>query len=137
MSTENIGFQKAIAYLEKRGWEVQDVSKFGNEHGGYDLLIKRESEVFRVEVKSTRGEYKGIPDLCGTEIGHDGLLIAHFLLVVFIPEGLPEKFALIPRDAFPAKAFQPKLGYSIDSAHKNASFIRPFLKAMDEFDAHE
>ena|ERR1035437_10107466 len=130
-SVENLAMARAMKYYEEyegRSCTVTNVSRLRNDHKGYDLLVQRGSEKLKVEVKGSKSPYLGIPDLHSNELDDQGLLIADFLFVVYLPDNLPPRMAIIPRKEFPSNCMQRKVTYCIRTAWKNQEFIRRFSK---------
>lgn len=126
-SVEARAMERAKGYYEDDAWKVIDVSRVRNDHKGYDLLVQRASEELKVEVKGSKKPYHGIPDLHSNELDDQGRLIADILFVVYLPDGLPSRVAIIPRDEFPQNCMQRKVTYCIRNAWKNPAFIKRFL----------
>src|SRR5262249_9737379 len=94
--------ERAIAfarhYLVQQGYAVEDVSRKGGAHKGYDFLVRRNAEELRIEVKGCSRRWH-IPDAYATEFDENRRLVADFLYVVFFIDGEETQLAVIPRDA--------------------------------------
>ena len=127
-SVETRAMERATKHYEDKAWKVTNVSRVRKDHKGYDLLVQRRSEELKVEVKGSKSPYHGIPDLHSNELDDQGRLIADFLFVVYLPDDLPSRAAIIPRNEFPPNCMQRKVTYCIRSAWKNQAFIKRFLE---------
>jgi hypothetical protein len=110
-------------FFEKNGWKARDVSAARGVHGGYDLLLTKDSKHLTVEVKGSEKPHRGIPDLYSTQVDKNNALVADYLCVCYFPPGEPEGLAIIPREDFGLQAFDLIQHYSIKSKYKNRSFI--------------
>jgi hypothetical protein len=120
------------AYLQKQGYEVQDVSRGkqrDSEHRGYDLVARKVGEVpLKIEVKGCSRPW-GIPDQYETEFDASRRLIADFLYVVYFCEEQPQ-ICVIPRDELKPEFVVPKAGYRISSRFKKKSVLERFLRPI-------
>lgn len=115
------------SYYGSKGYSVLDVSKARGEHGGYDLLVAKDDERLKIEVKGCTRAY-GIPDPYHTEFDKETRqLVADVLCVVYFLSNAKPTLAIIPRAAIDPKYVTPKFGYRISGRFKNAKTIRPFL----------
>ncbi len=126
--------QLAIEFLERNGWNVKDVSHVIGEHGGYDLLAQKVSQVLTIEVKGSSKRYEGIPDLHDTQVNESRKLVADYLFVGYFPSDDEEGLAIFPSDYFHPgdAAFTPKLSWVIHSSYKNERRVREHLVDRDE-----
>jgi hypothetical protein len=125
-SVENQAVAIATAFYAYQGFHVEDVSRKRG-HAGYDLLLTRDGDVLRIEVKGCTRPY-GIPDPYYSEFDpNTKLLIADFLCVVYLFPGKPTEIAVIPREAIPPDFVQVKLGYRISGKFENERTMRHFL----------
>lgn len=126
VETDAIAF--VTQYYSGRGYSVENVCrKKRGQHAGYDLLVKKGTEVYRVEVKGCSRPY-GIPDPYSTEFDPETRrLVADLLCVVYFrPDQKPE-LAVIPRESIPPDCVHPKITYRISGKFKNEKTIRRFL----------
>ena len=122
----------AESYYRKMGWEVMNVSRSRGEHSGYDLFLRKDSELLKVEVKGCTRLYQ-IPDLYHTEIDQkSGRLIADELCVVYYLPEMQRKLAIIRREDILPEHIVPKSGYRITGKFKNARTMNRFLVEIDE-----
>jgi hypothetical protein len=121
----------AEVYYKNKDWKVKNVARLGGEHGGYDLLLEKDSEQRRVEVKGCTSLY-GIPDPHHTEFDKDRRLVADELFVAYFLAGGQRKLAIIPRNELDPEYVEPKHGYRIKGSFKNARMMSRFLREIEE-----
>jgi hypothetical protein len=126
MRVEVRAIEKAEQYFAAEGYAVTNVSRVRG-HNGYDLLVEREGQSLRIEVKGCSRIWQ-IPDLFATEFDSGRRLIADVLCVVYFTLGYENTICLIPRDAIPADMVVEKRGYRIRSKFKKESVLKPYAK---------
>ncbi len=129
---EDRAMKLAYDFFEKNGWNPADVSRVHGAHGGYDLLLTKNSRTLTVEVKGSGKPYHGIPDLYHTQLDTTKNLVADYLCVGYFPPGGTEKLAIIPRAGFGPDAFNQVPHYCIKPKYKNRSFISERLVDLNE-----
>lgn len=115
----------AAAHFERQGYSVENVSRVRG-HNGYDLLIRREQQSSKVEVKGCSREWQ-IPDLFSTEFDADRTLVADLLCVIyFTQEHQASGMCIIPRAEIPREYVIPKTGFRISSRFKKKAVLERF-----------
>jgi len=127
---ENKAIKAATDYLQKQGYEVENVSKSRkSEHHGYDLIARKAQEKpIKIEVKGCTREW-GIPDPYETEFA-GGRLVADLLYIVYFLKQEPPRLCIIPRDAIKPEYVTPKSGWRISSRFKNKKSLEQYLRRL-------
>lgn len=126
MSVESDAIHHATLFFEQNGYSVQNVSR-DPQHKGFDLLLTRDDEVTRVEVKGCSRPWQ-IPDPYVTEFDSDRRLVADYLCVVYLMNPNQPVICQIPRDAIPPEWVQPKSGYRISGRLKKRKHLEQYVK---------
>ena len=99
MSVETDAVELAGRYFANQGYTVEDVSRKRG-HNGYDLIISKDGETTRIEVKGCSREWQ-IPDFYFTEFDQNRRLVADYLCVVYFLDGRDPFLCIVPRDSIP------------------------------------
>ena len=126
-SVEDRAMKLVECHYRKMGWQVSNVARDGGEHAGIDLLVTRDDETLKLEVKGSSKPYYGIPDLYETEVDENKKLRADFLCVGYFPADKPERLAIICSDFIRPDCLKHKISYRISNECKNEKAIERFL----------
>ena len=134
MRVEIRALEFAKNYYQYRGFAVKDVSR-SRGHNGYDLLLSRDSELIKVEVKGCSREWQ-IPDLFSTEFDSNNKLVADYLCVIYLVADHEPMICEIPRDAIPPEFVIPKTVYRISSRFKKRETLEQFCSSLPTMDTN-
>ena len=128
MSVEIDGMELAKRHFSSEGYDVDDVSRKRG-HNGYDLVVSRNGESSKIEVKGCTREWQ-IPDPYFTEFDEQRTLVADYLCVVYMIDGRDPFICIIPRDAIPPEQVTLKQAYRISGKFKKEAVLKPYSRPL-------